>query len=968
VSTRRRGRGLLAVTTVAATAVAMTASSGALAAQQGPKADPAPSAHGEQAGNREAKGYYDARTPSTRVAYTKAAQTMAKQGAAAEKYRDSLGTQGIVSLDPNTGTPKQVAKLNGFLTGPSRKAPAQIVLDYIRAHPEIFHLSDADLQTLRLRKDYKDIIGSHHISWEQWVNGVPLFANGIIGHVTKRGELVSIQGSPVPGLGGLAAARSGGTSVSADGARTVAAKDVGGKAKTTTAKTAASVKRWANGDYAKPVWFYTANGLRKGWATYTQAGGTLNYAHVIDAQTGGVLYRRPLSQDANGDGLVQDNYPGAPRGGTQKKVNFFRAGFLQPGAKSLTEGTSVYAFADINDDNAANPGETVEVPGVPNAEYKLVPFTGDPGCSAAFVCTWDPDTPNSWRTNLNQDVTNGFYLASNFHAHLKKSPIGFNAAAGNFEAKGGDPVRLNAIDGANTANGLPDGGHIDNANMNTPPDGQSPTMQMYLFHFPGDDTDPFIPSSSSNDASILYHEYTHGLSNRLVVDASGNSTLNSPQAGGMGEGWSDFYAMDYLVGKGFEKNTRRDGEVIEGKYVIGGGLFRNEAMDCRVGSTHANCVAPDGTQGGYTYGDTANLAGRGMEVHDVGEFWAQALWDVRERLGSEKAMMLTTRAMELSPADPSILDMRNAILQADMVAFRGEHVNDLWRIFAARGMGWFAGSVDAADTRPAEDFHLPPSGPGATLTGTVTDKLTGQPVAGILVFIGGHDSGYTGDYADVTDAQGKYSIDNVLPGTYPKLVVAGKGYEILNQPVTIATGGSTADFQPRRDWAASQGGGEVVGFTGPDLSAFACGPTGSIDLSQGTGWGSTTGDNAGTPTNQPVPKRVDIELPETVDISTFSVDPSNTCGDPGSAATAGFRIETSADGTTWATAAEGTFGAADRARYNEVTPTGNTTGVKFVRFWILSPQVPDIGTNCPDGAFAGCQFMDMMELQVFGTN
>ncbi len=41
--------------------------------------------------------------------------------------------------------------------------------------------------------------------------------------------------------------------------------------------------------------------------------------------------------------------------------------------------------------------------------------------------------------------------------------------------------------------------------------------------------------------------------------------------------------------------------------------------------------------------------------------------------------------------------------------------------------------------------------------------------------------------------------------------------------------------------------------------------------------------------------------------------------------------------------------------------------MKFVRFWMLSPQVPDFATNCPAGAFGGCQFTDMTELQVFGT-
>ncbi len=806
--TARRSRGLLPVTTVAATAlVAMAATSGAVAAPDDVTADPQPQQQGEHSA-REQKGYYDARTPSTRMAYANAAKALAREGAAAERFRDSLGTQGVVSIDPNTGTPKQVAKLNGFLTGPSRKPAARIVLDYIRAHPEIFRLSEADLQTLRLRKDYKDVIGSQHLFWEQVVNGVPLFGNGIIGHVTKRGELISIQGSPVRGLAGLAAARTAAPRVGTDGARAAAAKDVGGRAVQTGAKSVAGGKQWTNGDYAKPVWFHSAAGLRRGWSTYTQAGGTLSYAHVIDAGTGQTLYRRSLVDHANGDGLVQDNYPGAPRGGKQTVVNFFRRGFLQSGAKTLAEGTSVTAFADINDDDQISAGEGVKVPGTrTGAEYKLVPFSSDTECSPVLICTWDPAVADSWRANLNQDVTNGFYLASNFHDHLKKSPIGFTAAAGNFEAKGNDPVRLNALDGANTADGLPDGGHIDNANMSTPPDGQSPTMQMYLFHQPGNDADRFLPSSSANDASVLYHEYTHGLSNRLVVDASGNSTLNSPQSGGMGEGWSDFYAMDYLVAKGFEKNTaRRDGEVLEGKYVAAGALFRKEAMDCRVGSTHELCVALDGTQGGYTYADTANLGNRGMEVHDVGEFWAQALWDVREKLGRTVTMGLVTRAMELAPADPSILDMRNAILQADMVAHRGRHVQDLWRMFAVRGMGWFAGSVDAADTHPAEDFHLPPTGAGATLQGTVTDKLTGQPVDGVLVFIAGHDSGYAGDYAAVTDAQGKYSIDGVLPGRYPKLVVAGNGYEVLNQPVTIAAGGTTADFATRRDWASVPAG------------------------------------------------------------------------------------------------------------------------------------------------------------------
>src|SRR6185436_9736883 len=94
--------------------------------------------------------------------------------------------------------------------------------------------------------------------------------------------------------------------------------------------------------------------------------------------------------------------------------------------------------------------------------------------------------------------------------------------------------------------------HIDNADMLVPPDGTSPIMRMFLWHataapWTGKDNDPFLPANGADEADIVYHEYTHGLSNRLVVDSLGQSTLLSHQANSMGEAWSDWYAMDYLT-------------------------------------------------------------------------------------------------------------------------------------------------------------------------------------------------------------------------------------------------------------------------------------------------------------------------------------------------------------------------------------------------------------------------------------
>ena len=140
-----------------------------------------------------------------------------------------------------------------------------------------------------------------------------------------------------------------------------------------------------------------------------------------------------------------------------------------------------------------------------------------------------------------------------------------------------------------------------------------------------------------------------------------------------------------------------------------------------------------------------------------------------------------------------------------------------------------------------------------------------------------------------------------------------------------------------------------------------------IDTSQATVWGSTTGNDAGDPTNVFVPKFVVIALPAAVDVTDFAVDPTAGCGDGGSASTGDFRIETSPNGTTWTQAASGTFTLDDRGRLNTVTPTAGTQGVRFVRFTILGNQTPDFATNCPGGAFSGCSFTDLTEIEVHGA-
>jgi extracellular elastinolytic metalloproteinase len=956
----------LAVSAIGLPSEAATMATGSAAVKQAP-GHQSPVISGSS--RREQPGYFDARQLGVRAAARSQREQISARSHRVNAYQKSQGAQAVIDIDPLTKTVRNLGRLDGYLTAPAKGSARSIAMKFVRSHRAEVGLAAADLSTFRLHTNYVDPLGIHNLSWTQVVDGIPVFGNGLKVKVTRNGRVLSVQGEPVAHLAKLASAASQSSSLSASDARREAASDVGGKAdRSATVTRSNGSARWSNNDYAKRVWFLTPSGLRLGWSTYVQAGGELSYQHVVDASSGRVLFRRSTVDNDHGDAFVYDYYPGAAVGGKPKTVNLINRGWLGKSRKFLN-GTTVVAWSDVNDDDVVNPSEKTPVPGNRNgATLALHKFWKGASslCSRTFQCTWNPHKSGSWRTNRKADVTQAFYLASRYHDYLAKPPISFTPRAGNFSASGGDPVLLNALDGANGPGGMPDGNHIDNANMSTPPNGVPPTMQMYLWHFPGatDADEPILPTSSAFDASVELHEYTHGLSGRLVVDATGTSTLNSIQANSMGEAWSDYYALDYLVTHGFVKDTRKSGQVFEGKYLTAGKLpFRTEAIDCGVGATAKGCTDIFGGKGGYTYGDFPTIGGF-PEVHSSGEVWAQTLWDIRKTFGHTVADTLITRAMSLSADDPSMLDMRNAVIQADLVGYGSRHTPRLWQIFAHRGMGWYAGATSGADVFPAQDFHVRPAAqaPRADISGAVTNPITGKPVPGAVVRVAGQSDLYSA----VTSATGHYTIANVFPGTYKKVVATAPGYEVVNHAVNTSSP-TQGNFSIRRDWAAAAGGATIPEFNGPDFSSAACGPQGAIDLSLGSGWGSTTGDDVGTPTNVFQPKHIIVDMQAPIDITAFGVDPAATCGDPGSASTGHYRIETSPNGTTWTVAHTGTFTPADRGRINEVAPTAGANGVQFVRFTILGNQVPNFATDCPDGPFAGCQFTDLTELEVFGT-
>ncbi len=445
------------------------------------------------------------------------AATAARAPEPAEDLRASLGLQGVVDVDPLTGTPRVVARLDGFLTEPSAGDAVDVVLGYVRANEAVFKLDDDDLAGLRLVRDETDAFGVRHLLWAQEAGGVPAFANDLRASVTADGRIVNVMGSPVPDLTLPAQA----VSVDASRAVSVALRAGGHPAAGSprplaAARGAARATRFAGGHSAALVLVDTGRGVRLAWRVTAAADSDEVYTSLVDAGTGRVLRSDNKVEDVTG--LAWDYYPGAASGGTQTSRDFTGPGWLT--STTTLTGPNAHVFSDWNDNDAPDASGGGGVGGNeetnPTLPWSFNDYTHAAGlCAPAYTssCSWDSTTngpfpmPPGWYNNRRQNAVQVFYFVNRFHDHLQDDPdIAWTTQ--NFEDV--DKVVAHAGDGADTGVSgqfldvhMPDVVHVNNANMFTPPDGHSPVMQMYLFtSFTGNiNTDPTPDVNGGDDAS-----------------------------------------------------------------------------------------------------------------------------------------------------------------------------------------------------------------------------------------------------------------------------------------------------------------------------------------------------------------------------------------------------------------------------------------------------------------------------------
>lgn len=206
------------------------------------------------------------------------------------------------------------------------------------------------------------------------------------------------------------------------------------------------------------------------------------------------------------------------------------------------------------------------------------------------------------------------------------------------------------------------------------------------------------------DSDVVFHEFVHGVTNRLVGGERSQLQLEQPQSRGMGEGWGDYFAVS-IQNYGLE--TER---TTVGSWVV------NNPRGIRGFPYDENFPHNFGNVGRDRY----------TEEHNIGEIWCATLMQLNRALvkvlgnkerGYALCWQIVYDGLPLTRGNPSFLDARDGILLAleslgaTIDSRDGKQLRALrkaaWATFAQYGMGPNARSVGASLRGIRPDFSVP---------------------------------------------------------------------------------------------------------------------------------------------------------------------------------------------------------------------------------------------------------------------
>lgn len=674
------------------------------------------------------------------------------------EYNDDLKIPSLISPDPKQGF--------AVLSKQISSSRPETLKNFLKQNEDLFGIDGNEIENLVVTADYTNPNGElSFVNLEQKIDSIPVFQGVVSSGFNKKGELFRVINDLGPGLD----TRTVSTNFfNAKNAVVAAHKVLGNNGENIVFNPQNAVENektvtFGEGDWAtkaEKVYFPIEPGLaRAAWRIlmWHSDGG---FYVVIDAETDTLLWLKKLTEHqtqsatykvfSNSNAMipVADSPnpftpgPTSPEAGTQGSriirntitrigneppYTFNSNGWITDG-QNTTDGNAVEAGLDRESPDGIDPnGKPVPTQarnftfefnpsnpsGIPDAGESPLPTGVNPG-----VCDFE-GTLRPMTEFQKASVTQLFYISNWFHDETYR--LGFTEQARNFQhdnfgrgGLGGDRISAEAQECTGTNGG----------GFATAADGQRGRMQMYIWTLPEPDHDGAL------DAQVVVHELAHGLSNRLIGNATG---LTTNMARGMGEGWSDYYAHSMLS---------EPSDPANGIYTIGGysnyrpfiphnnyyGVRRFPlAVMAATGGPNNRPFNPltfadiDSSQANISDGAFLpnGLGGSADQVHNAGEIWSAALWEVRakfiQRLGWEtgnrRLLQFVTDGMKLTPLAPTFLQSRDAIIIAALMSGTSNDVSDIWSGFAIRGMGMSASiqvpGTGSGNTRVTEAFDQP---------------------------------------------------------------------------------------------------------------------------------------------------------------------------------------------------------------------------------------------------------------------
>ncbi|WP_409291855.1 M36 family metallopeptidase [Peribacillus sp. SCS-37] len=878
---------------------------------------------------------YDARNVLRKVMPSEA------QIKAADVLIQTAGSGVKLQWDTNSGTPSIIVKDGGYLSSPSEGDAGTIARQWLKKNAALYGLTSAEMDDLKVTRNYKmPGTGLQPVTFQQTYNGLEsVYGGRVIVAVNKEGRVLTVTGN----LSRSKQLAGDFKLTSADALQKALSIHV--PAAQLTSKLLKKENGWDVFDggkvlptvqRVKKAAFIEENGVRPVFRVLLVKKLDEAFEVIIDGVSGERLYERSLVEHLEPAGTVFENYPGAPMGGIQVKKSFkgdpgaSPNGWLLPanelGVTTLGNNANTYA----NWSNFLAPVDQIIRPVAPLGQFNY-PFLN------SWQKTNGQTVPPSYADDVNSAATSLFYHHNVFHDYYYN--LGWTENAGNLQAsnygKGGaegDPI-LGLVQAGAVSGGDPTFTGRDNAYMLTLPDGLPAWSGMFLWE-PIKGAFNGAYADGDYDAGVIYHEYSHALSSRLVA---GGESLGSHQAGSMGEAWGDWYGMHYLVKKGLQEKP------IVGAYVTDNAErgIRSWALD----------------DSPLNYGDVGFDVG-GPEVHSDGEIWAAILWDVREalieHLGREKGEQvieqLVIDAMPISAPNPSMVDMRTAIITADFERFGGEHSDILWSSFGKRGLGADAFSNGGDDTDPIPAFNHPNKKKNGNLAGVLINAATNKPIENARIIVGKFEARTSA--AVTTGQKGQFALP-MVEGAYDITIQAkGFGSRTLKNVRVTAGKNNVARYILEPNAASYFNGAAAASTSESDSSPVK----NAIDDTEASVFATGTEESGFSGAEI----TVDLAGDQPVTVSHLEVSAFKDISKGRFATIKDFTVQTSLDGESWKTVAEDQFTA---QKPRPAAPDLHYKGLDLAQP-VQAKFVKLIAKTAQDDA---AQYVQIAELQVFAS-